>query len=54
MQTFYTQLFSTKDEQPAFLRSLLRIAVSRLADVIAVKSELAWEIWSENAETSLA
>jgi hypothetical protein len=44
MQAFYTNLFS-QNTQDNLLEGLLQIARSSLSDVLAVRSELAWEIW---------
>lgn len=46
MQTFYTNLFSLGNKDRSFL-GLLRIARASLKDILAVRSELAWEVWSE-------
>lgn len=42
MQTFYTDLFSNSD-----LSGLLRVARASLSEILAVRSELAWEVWAE-------
>lgn len=44
MQAFYTNLFSAENKDHSFL-GLLRIAQASLKDILAVRSELAWEIW---------
>jgi len=45
MQAFYNVLFSEK-KHPLFA-GLLRIARAKLEDILAVRSELAWDIWNE-------
>ena len=44
MQAFYTNLFS---EQENALSGLLRIAQASLTDILAVRSELVWDVWDE-------
>lgn len=44
MQAFYTDLFSQNFQGNVF-EGLLRIARTSLSEVMAVRSELAWEIW---------
>jgi hypothetical protein len=44
MQAFYTNLFSQNSKGNLF-EALHRIARSNLSNVLAVRSELAWEIW---------
>lgn len=44
MQAFYTNLFSTTQNE-GVLSGLLRIARSSLKEVLAVRSELAWDQW---------
>jgi hypothetical protein len=46
MQAFYTTLFSEKDKEGSLV-GLLRIAQSTLTDILAVRSELAWDMWNE-------
>jgi hypothetical protein len=46
MQAFYTNLFATRNEGNSFV-GLLRIAKSNLRDILAVRSELAWDVWNE-------
>lgn len=41
MNAFYSDLFTT----PSFA-SLLRIARANLKEILAVRSDLAWEVWS--------
>jgi hypothetical protein len=45
MQAFYTDLFS-QDESA--LSGLVRIAQASLEDILAVRSELAWDVWGES------
>lgn len=44
MHTFYTQTFATPQTQFA---GLARIAAASLKQVLAVRSELAWDTWHE-------
>lgn len=44
MQVFYTNLFSQEDKDRS-IRGLLRIARANLKDILAVRSELAWDLW---------
>jgi hypothetical protein len=44
MQAFYTNLFSDESKDHSVL-GLLRIARSNLKEILAVRSELAWEWW---------
>ena len=44
MQAFYTNLFSTTENE-GVLSGLLRIARASLKEVLAVRSELAWDQW---------
>jgi hypothetical protein len=46
MQTFYANLFSTHNNHGS-LAGLQRIARSALKDILAVRSELAWDMWNE-------
>jgi len=45
MQAFYTNLFSTRENEQSSLASLLRIAQASLKEILAVRSELAWDVW---------
>jgi len=45
MQTFYTSLFSTPENKGTF-SGLLRIARASLKEILAVRSELAWDAWN--------
>jgi hypothetical protein len=45
MQTFYTNLFSTPGTH-GNLSGLLRIARASLKEILAVRSELAWDAWA--------
>jgi hypothetical protein len=42
MQAFYTNLFSQEENA---LAGLLRIAQASLDDILAIRSELAWDVW---------
>lgn len=44
MQAFYTNLNSANEN--AF-SGFLRIAQASLSEILAVRSELAWDIWAE-------
>lgn len=46
MQAFYTNLFSTQSKEGALV-GLRRIAQSSLGNILAVRSELAWDLWNE-------
>ncbi|MEX2143009.1 MAG: hypothetical protein WD740_00315 [Anaerolineales bacterium] len=46
MQTFYTSLFSTTVNEQHSLAGLLRIARATLKEILAVRSELAWDVWT--------
>lgn len=46
MQSFYTNLFAPSRESG--LNGFLRIARARLQEILAVRSELAWEVWTES------
>ena len=54
MQAFYTEMFTSNPETDSKLGALLRVAEASLRDVLAVKSELAWEIWDEAAKPGQA
>ncbi len=45
MQAFYTNLFAAKPETR--FQGFLRIARASLKEILAVRSELAWDVWSE-------
>ncbi len=45
MQTFYTTLFSTTENKDS-LSGLLRIAHASLKEILAVRSELVWDVWT--------
>lgn len=45
MQAFYSTLFALENKDRSLL-ALLRIARASLKDILAVRSELAWEIWN--------
>lgn len=47
MQTFYTSLF-TPQTQGKSLASLFAIARASLKEILAVRSELAWDDWTAN------
>lgn len=49
MQTFYTSLFSATGNE-AGLSGLLRIARASLKEILAVRSELAWDAWTANPQ----
>lgn len=44
MQAFYTSTFT---QQESSFNAFVRIAHASLKQILAVRSELAWEIWSE-------
>jgi hypothetical protein len=46
MEAFYTNLFSEQNNE-GWLAGLRRIARSTLSDILAVRSELAWDMWNE-------
>jgi hypothetical protein len=46
MQSFYTNLFAPNHE--AVLDGFMRIARSSLQEILAVRSELAWDLWTES------
>ncbi len=46
MQAFYTNLFSAEKDNRSFL-GFLRIAQASLKEILAVRSELAWDVWNE-------
>jgi hypothetical protein len=46
MQSFYTSLFAPSRESA--LDGFLRIARAKLQEILAVRSELAWEVWTES------
>ena len=45
METFYNNLFPSNQTSKGVLPHLLRIARASLHEVLAVRSELAWETW---------
>lgn len=45
MQAFYTNLFTAKPETR--FQGFLRIAGASLKEILAVRSELAWDAWGE-------
>jgi hypothetical protein len=47
MQTFYATLFFQSAEQGA-LEGFLRIARASLQEILAVRSELYWDLWTES------
>lgn len=47
MQTFYTNLFTPQANKRTPLSGLLRIAHASLKEILAVRSELAWDVWNE-------
>ncbi len=46
MQAFYTNLVSAQPESR--LLGFLRIARARLKQILAVRSELSWNVWAES------
>jgi len=46
MQAFYTNLVSAQPESR--LAGFLRIARASLKQILAVRSELSWSIWTES------
>lgn len=44
MQAFYTNVFTTPGSR---LGAFLRIAQASLKEILAVRSELAWDTWHE-------
>lgn len=44
MQAFYSNLFATKPESR--FQGFLRIARASLREILAVRSELAWDVWT--------
>lgn len=51
MQAFYTNVFTPGKPQSQFA-AYLRIAKASLKQVLAVRSELAWDIWKEAKASS--
>lgn len=47
MQAFYTDLFNSPTTRQGGLAGLLRIARASLKEILAVRSELAWDQWTE-------
>jgi len=45
MQAFYADLFSARENEQSSLASLVRIARASLKEILAVRSELAWDVW---------
>ncbi len=45
MQAFYTNLFSAKETR---FQGFQRIAQASLKEILAVRSELSWDIWTES------
>lgn len=45
MQAFYSDLFSTRENEQSSFASLVRIARASLKEILAVRSELAWDVW---------
>lgn len=46
-QAFHETMFSQEEQQPALVNQLLHVAEAPLSDVLAVRSELAWDPWGE-------
>ncbi|MBX3047809.1 MAG: hypothetical protein KIT46_07735 [Anaerolineales bacterium] len=46
IQAFHASLFA-QDEQPALVTELFNITEASLSEVLAVRSELAWDAWTE-------
>lgn len=46
IQVFHASLFA-QDEQPALVTELFKITEASLNDILAVRSELAWDAWTE-------
>lgn len=46
MQSFYTSLFSPSANGDS-LSAFLRITRASLQEILAVRSELAWDVWNE-------
>lgn len=46
MQTFYTKLFSPKANKQPLFSGLAQISRSSLKQILAVRSDLSWDIWS--------
>jgi hypothetical protein len=49
MQAFYADLFSQEHLDQVF-QGLRRVAQSSLEDILAVRSELAWDVWDAPAK----
>lgn len=45
MQAFYTNLFTAKPETR--FQGFVRIARASLKEILAVRSELSWDVWTE-------
>lgn len=46
MNAFYANLFTTETPVEPIFASLLRVAQANLKDVLAVRSQLAWDSWN--------
>jgi hypothetical protein len=46
MQSFYSSLFA--QSRDGVLDAFVRIAHASLREILAVRSELAWDIWTES------
>ncbi|MEX2161348.1 MAG: hypothetical protein WD751_05470 [Anaerolineales bacterium] len=48
MQTFYTDLSFAAENMGSAFSGLWRIARASLKEILAVRSELAWDAWAES------